>query len=84
VPGGRQTVRYDACVFVWWVKGEGMALCVPWGWRYSSTDYSPWHLVEESGHPHTSPSLPPVKVPPVSIKWEAGWAPDAVWTCWRR
>ena len=89
VPGGRQNVKYDARVFVLWVKGEVVALCVSsmrvcGGWSCSSTHSSPWHWVEVSGHPHAPPTLPPVKVPPVSIKWEAGWAPDAVWTCLRR
>jgi hypothetical protein len=30
------------------------------------------------------PLYPRVKSPPVPIVWEAGWAPEPVWTTWRR
>jgi hypothetical protein len=37
-----------------------------------------------SGQVHTSTSLPPGKEPQVRIGYEAGWAPQLVWTMWRR
>jgi len=33
---------------------------------------------------HASDALPPGKEPPVAIEWEVGWAPEPVWTRWRR
>jgi hypothetical protein len=29
-------------------------------------------------------ALPPGKEPPVPIGWEDGWAPEAIWTTWRK
>jgi hypothetical protein len=29
-------------------------------------------------------ALPPVKEAPVSIEWEAGWAPESVWMLWSK
>jgi hypothetical protein len=40
--------------------------------------------MEASGKPHDPAALPPGKEPPVSIRQEAGWAPDPVWTLWLR
>jgi hypothetical protein len=40
--------------------------------------------MEVSGQLHASADLPPGKEPPVPIRYETGWAPDQVWTTWRR
>jgi hypothetical protein len=37
-----------------------------------------------SGQLHAPAALPPGKVPPVSIGYKAGWAPEPIWTLWRR
>jgi hypothetical protein len=37
-----------------------------------------------SGQLHAPAALPPEKEPPVPIGYEAGWAPEPVWTTWRR
>jgi hypothetical protein len=36
-----------------------------------------------SGEFHASATLSPEKAPPVPIEWEAGWAPETVWTVCR-
>jgi hypothetical protein len=36
-----------------------------------------------SGQLHVSAGLPPQKEPRVPIGYEAGWAPESVWTLWR-
>jgi hypothetical protein len=41
------------------------------------------HQIEVSGQLHVSIALPPGKETPVPTGYEAGWAPEAVWTrCW--
>jgi hypothetical protein len=40
--------------------------------------------MEVSRQLHTPATLPPGKEHPVPIAQEAGWAPDPVWTLWRR
>jgi hypothetical protein len=40
--------------------------------------------LEVSGQLHVAAVLPPGKGPPVPIGEEAGWAPESVWTLWRR
>jgi hypothetical protein len=40
--------------------------------------------MEVSGQFHAPATLPPGKEPPVTIGYEAGWAPEPVWTLWRR
>jgi hypothetical protein len=40
--------------------------------------------MEVSGQLHAQATLFPVKEPPVPIGQEAGWAPEPVWTRWRR
>jgi hypothetical protein len=40
--------------------------------------------MEVSGQPHVSVALAPVKEPSVPIEWEAGWAPEPIWTFERR
>jgi hypothetical protein len=37
-----------------------------------------------SGHLHAPAALLPGKEPPVPIGQEAGWAPELVWTIWRK
>jgi len=44
----------------------------------------PQHYMEVSGQLHTAATLPPGKEPPVPIGYEAGWAPELIWTRWRR
>jgi hypothetical protein len=44
----------------------------------------PRHYLEVSGQLHTPAALPPGKEPPVPIREEIGWAPEPVWTTWRR
>jgi hypothetical protein len=41
-------------------------------------------LVGGSGQLHAPAALHPGEKPPVSIGWEAGWAPEPVWTTWRK
>jgi hypothetical protein len=41
-------------------------------------------LVGGSVQLHVPVALPPGKEPPVFIGQEAGWAPEPVWTTWRR
>jgi hypothetical protein len=40
--------------------------------------------VEASGQLHALAALPPVKDRPVPTGQEAGWAPNPVWSLWRR
>jgi hypothetical protein len=40
--------------------------------------------MEVSGLLHAPVALPPGEEPPVPIGQEARWAPDSVWTLWRR
>jgi hypothetical protein len=40
--------------------------------------------LEVSGQLHSQAALPPGEEPPVPIGQEAGWAPEPVWTMWRR
>jgi hypothetical protein len=40
--------------------------------------------METSGQFHVPVSLPLVKYPSVSIEYEAGWAPEQVWTLYRK
>jgi hypothetical protein len=40
--------------------------------------------MEVSGHVHILAASPPGKEPLVPIRWEAGWATEAVWMLWRR
>jgi hypothetical protein len=40
--------------------------------------------MELSGQLHDPAALLPDKEPPVSTRQEAGWAPEPVWTQWRR
>jgi hypothetical protein len=40
--------------------------------------------MEVSGHLHAPVALPPGKEPPVRMEEKAGWAPESVWTRWRR
>jgi hypothetical protein len=42
----------------------------------------PRHYMEESGQLHALANLLPGKEPLVSIGYEAGWAPEPVWTRW--
>jgi hypothetical protein len=37
-----------------------------------------------SGQLHAQATLSPEKQPPVPMGYEAGWAPEPVWTTWRR
>jgi hypothetical protein len=41
-------------------------------------------LMEASGQLHAPSALPLGEEPPVPIVYEAGWAPEPVWTLWRR
>jgi len=40
--------------------------------------------MEVSDQLHAPTALPRGKEPPVPIKYEAGWAPEPVWTRWWR
>jgi hypothetical protein len=40
--------------------------------------------MEVNGQLHVPSALPSGKLPPVRIGYEAGWAPEFVWTLWRR
>jgi hypothetical protein len=40
--------------------------------------------MEAGGQLHASATLPPAKEPQASIVQEVGWAPEPVWTLWRR
>jgi hypothetical protein len=40
--------------------------------------------MEMGGQLHTPTALPQGKEPPVSIGYEAVWAPELVWTLWKR
>jgi hypothetical protein len=51
---------------------------------YRSTFYLTSALLEVTGQLHAPAALPPGKEPPVTIGKEAGWAPEPVWTTWRR
>jgi hypothetical protein len=53
-------------------------------WMYKSIFPRPRHLFEVSGQLHVPAVLPPGKEPPVPIGYEAGWAPEPVWTMWRK
>jgi hypothetical protein len=53
-------------------------------WMYRSTFSWPRHKLEVSGQLHAPAALPPGKQPPVSIGYEAEWAPEPVWTTWRK
>jgi hypothetical protein len=33
---------------------------------------------------HSPTALSPEKESPIPIRWDAGWAPDPVWTLWKR
>jgi len=37
-----------------------------------------------SGQIVATAALPPGKGHPLSIEWEASWAPESLWTKWRR
>jgi hypothetical protein len=39
--------------------------------------------LEVRGQTHSLATLPLDKEPPVAIGYEAGWAPETVWTTWR-
>lgn len=41
-------------------------------------------LDEVSGQLHATGAVPQAKAAAVHIKWEAGWAPQLVWSFWRR
>jgi hypothetical protein len=45
---------------------------------------SPRHYMEVSGKLYAPGASPPEKNPPVIFGQEVGWAPQAVWTMWRR
>jgi hypothetical protein len=51
---------------------------------YRSIFSLPRHYLQVSGQLHAPAASPPEKEPPVPIVWEAGWAPEPVWTTWRR
>ena len=40
--------------------------------------------MEKSGQPHASAALLTRKEPPAPIEKEARWAPEPVWTFWRK
>jgi hypothetical protein len=44
----------------------------------------PQNLMEVNSELHAPAALYPGKLSPVTIGLEAGWAPDSVWTLWRR
>jgi hypothetical protein len=52
-------------------------------WRYISTILI-LDILWLSGRIHAPAALSPVKEPPVHIGQEAGWAPEPIWTLWRR
>jgi hypothetical protein len=53
-------------------------------WVNRSTFSWPRHHLEMSSQVYAPAALPPKKEPPVPIGWEVGWAPEPVWTTWRR
>jgi hypothetical protein len=61
---------------------------VPWRYRGGvkiKLHHSwPRHWVEVSGQLHAPAALSTWQKPPVLIRQEAGWAPQPIWTLWRR
>jgi hypothetical protein len=53
-------------------------------WMYRPTFSWPRKYLEVSRQLHAKAALPPEKDLPVPIGQEAGWAPEPVWTTWRR
>jgi hypothetical protein len=52
-------------------------------WMYRSTYSWPRHQLEVRGQLHGPSALSPRKELSVPIDWNAGWAPEPVWTTWR-
>jgi hypothetical protein len=46
--------------------------------------FLPWHEMEVIGQPHSPAALSPEKEPLISIGYDAGSAPEPVWTLWSR
>jgi hypothetical protein len=44
----------------------------------------PWHKTNITRQLHALVGLSPGKTPQLLTGWEAGWAPDSVWTLWSR
>jgi hypothetical protein len=55
-----------------------------WGSGCIAPPFLTWALDGVTGQLHAPAALPPGKEPPVPILWEAGWAPEPVWTLWRK
>jgi hypothetical protein len=53
-------------------------------WMYRSMYSWPRLYLEVSGQLNAPAALPPRNEHPVLIWYEAGWAPESVWTPWRR
>jgi hypothetical protein len=51
-------------------------------WIYRSMFYWPRGWLEAFDQLFALPALPPGNDPPIAIRYEAGWAPEPVWTRW--